>query len=487
MKNKFILLGLLVSLNFFAFAQLPNGSYAKNFSMEDIYGVNHTLYEHTDSLKPVALDFFATWCNPCWSYHNTHAFKTAYETWGPPGTNEMMLFAIEGDEASIATIQSSLRDWSDGTPYPILPTVSPNLSQVTSDYRISAFPTVYVVCPNRKVYSVGRANANTIKSRMAQYCTGIPNEAVNAAVFSFDSPKNLICQSLIPKISIQNLGTSNLTSAKIICKIDDVIVKEHPWTGNLSRFDVANVIITPAINTSELSPGSHEFKFEIVEPNGGVDAVPADNIQTSTFKIANDPVDIQVIIKTDNYPGETTWEIKEQVSPNLTIASGGPYSQQTNSNTFCAEQICYDFIIYDSFGDGMAYNGVVGHVVVKRGDDTLVFFKGNVSGFGDSYTVPFCLSPASIENNDLFEQNFSFFPNPVTNNELFIDFIATSNDQLLIDLYDVTGKKVRSVNKGTFNQGNHQINLNGLDLIKGVYIMKVHYDSFITTRKLMIQ
>lgn len=485
MKNKFILLGLLVSLNFFAFAQLPNGSYAKNFSMDDIYGVNYTLYEHTDSLKPVALDFFATWCNFCWSYHNTHAFKTAYETWGPPGTNEMMLFAIEGNKASIATIQSSSRDWSEGTPYPILPTVSPNSSQVTSDYKISAFPTVYVVCPNRKVYSVGQPNANTIKSKMAQYCPSILEEEVNASIFGLDAPKNLICQSLIPKVTIQNLGTTNLTSAKIICKIDDVVVKEHDWTGNLGRFDVDNITIMPAINTSALSPGSHEFEFEIVEPNNGVDADTVDNVMLSTFKIANDPVDIKVIVKTDGFPGDISWEIKEQVSPFITIATAGPYSQITNSHTLCAEQICYDFIIKDSYGDGMAYNGVIGHVLVMRGNDTLVYFLGNA--FTDDLTVSFCLSPASVENNNMFEQNFSFFPNPVTNNELFIDFIATSNDQLIIDLYDVTGKKVRSVNKGTFNQGNHQINLNGLDLTQGVYIMKVHYGTYITTRKLMIQ
>ncbi len=179
-----------------------------------------------------------------------------------------MLFAIEGDEGTLAqinytTTSGTQGNWALNTPYPILPTISPNNTTVTSDYKISAFPTVYVVCPNRKAYTVGQPNANTLKQKTVQLCPSIPAEAINAAVFSLETPKNLVCGSLIPKLKIQNLGTSNLTTAKIICKIDDVQVAEYQWSGTLARFDAVDVTI-PQIDVSSIASGSHTFKYEII-------------------------------------------------------------------------------------------------------------------------------------------------------------------------------------------------------------------------------
>ncbi len=55
----------------------------------------------------------------------------------------------------------------------------------------------------------------------------------------------------------------------------------------------------------------------------------------------------------DNYPGETTWTLKN--ASGTTLYSGGPYSSagSTVSETFCLADGCYDFQINDSYGDGI--------------------------------------------------------------------------------------------------------------------------------------
>jgi len=58
-------------------------------------------------------------------------------------------------------------------------------------------------------------------------------------------------------------------------------------------------------------------------------------------------------IITDNYPGETTWTLKD--ASGSTLYSGGPYSTQgqTVTETWCLVDGCYDFQINDSYGDGI--------------------------------------------------------------------------------------------------------------------------------------
>lgn len=141
---------------------LPNGSTAPNFTLTDLNGVSHTLYNYLDQGYTVVIDFSATWCGPCWNYHNTHILADLWNQKGPPGTDEVMVFFIEGDPSTPVSAlyggSGSQGNWVDGTPYPIMDDGS---GQVASNYQITFFPTLYAICPNRKIYTVGQASLQT--------------------------------------------------------------------------------------------------------------------------------------------------------------------------------------------------------------------------------------------------------------------------------------------------------------------------------------
>ena len=136
-----VVAGLLASSSF---AQLDGTDVAPDFTGTDLNGNSHNLYDYLDAGKTVVIDVSATWCSPCWSYHQAHELRNLYDTYGPNGTDEVMVLFIEGDPSTTTadlngTGTHTAGDWVTGTTYPII--VDASIGSVAFlDPEIEIFP-----------------------------------------------------------------------------------------------------------------------------------------------------------------------------------------------------------------------------------------------------------------------------------------------------------------------------------------------------------
>jgi hypothetical protein len=295
-KQCLILMAILFVQSPVSVAQLPDGSYVRNFSMAKLSSDGTmitdtvcTLYQYTDAGVPVVLDFSTVWCGPCWNYHTSGALENLYTAYGPNATHEVMVYFIESDEGSIVKLNGgpgSQGNWVAGTPYPILPTLAPNDTMVVTDFLVHYFPTIYLVCPNREVKEIGQETTDLVIAR-ARACPALTSHALDARVFALTAPGSIVfCGKITPRLTMQNYGTSSITTATLKLKVDGVVVSSYNWIGNLARLEIVDVEMPDYIDAT-LTNGSHVVTLTIDAPNGGVDLNPADNEKSVTVTNAS--------------------------------------------------------------------------------------------------------------------------------------------------------------------------------------------------------
>ena len=174
MKHLLVVLSFLPGIG--ALAQLPNGSTAPDFTLTDYYGGTHNLYSYLDDGKTVFVEIFAAHCPTCWAYHQTHRLKNIYETYGPDGSDELMVLALEYDQYNDSTAFTGDHDpwvtqgnWLEGTPYPIFNVEDPDRG-VFTDYNVTFYPVVYKICPDRILERVLTSQSEAQLYQLVQGC-----------------------------------------------------------------------------------------------------------------------------------------------------------------------------------------------------------------------------------------------------------------------------------------------------------------------------
>ncbi len=474
-------------------AQIADGSVAPNFTGVDLNGNSHTLQDYLNAGKTVIIDISATWCGPCWNYHNTHALGDIYNAYGPEGSDEVMVFYIEGDDATTVadlngTGGNTQGDWVTGTPYPII-----NSGSIADLYQITYFPTVYRICPDGFVYEIGALSASNLKSNINANCgalTGITNHA------ELKGEEIALCStSGQATAEIKNFGTNNITSATVVLKENGSQVSSAPFSGNLAQFATGSVTFPSyAFNLAA------NYSIQLTNVNSAAPASAAltsDNVGVVSANMSG--LNITVKVYTDNYPAETTWEIRNSAT-NALVASGGPYvgaagtaaggpdalQTKTQNVTLPAGNNCYKIIMNDSYGDGFGYGtnpaGQYGIEVVSNGSTVINLDLGN---FGNTLTRDAALkTDGSSILDELALGDITVFPNPASD-ELNVSFEATNADYQ-VSILDLQGRVITAKTLQSLN-GTSTVTFPVADMAKGSYIVTVVSNGITTTKNVVIK
>jgi hypothetical protein len=489
--KKTLLTSMLALSALTASAQLPDGSVAPNFTGVDLNSVSHTLYDYLDQGYTVVVDVSATWCGPCWSYHQTQALKNLYINHGPAGlpgvsattTNTIMVIKVEGDAATNTAClygatgcnSSTQGDWVTGAPYPII-----DNSTIAQTLGIGYYPTVYTIYPDRYLEESGQlSTANHVSNVSGNIAAHSGTTGIDPSIFSYTGDVST-CATLNTKVRVQNKGNQSLPAGVTVEVLNGTIVLGTGVTTQaLAQFAIQEVTVPVTISTNTTLTLRVVSTTDANVNNNQID-------KAVTLAKTSGTSTVTVEITTDRWGAETTWNLKK--ANNQTVASGGPYTNEASIGAYpkpslqvnLANNDCYKLTVNDSWGDGMNMGDGVGFVrlvdgwgveLVKISDFLSTDFGNMKSGI---YTA--------IEENNVVDMEV--YPNPV-NTKAIVTFENLVALETSIEVTNLVGQVV--INEFLGNViGTQYVEINASDLNAGVYLVNIKTGNTVTTKRIVV-
>ena len=507
MKKLLSMLAVVATLSP-AWAQLPDGSIAPDFTMTDIYGETHNLYSYLDQGMSVILNFSAVWCGPCLDYKESGVLNDIYNAFGPEGSGDIMVLSFEtedqlGIEALYGNGGGTVGDFVTGTNYPIIDNAASLYwnSYMQPNPEVGPVPLIYTVCPNGILTETGQA---TLQTHVSIATSGCGNAVINPAATLNYSGDEFYCaeNNWEASATLTNLGEAEITSATIEVTFNNSTEMVN-YNGTLSSNG------TTEISLGTFGPETGVLESTLVSLNGEPRYAPQSQNILNSVSTTNQ---IVVEIMPDPFAEQVSWEIRDE---NNAVVAGATCAPVPEISWDALEVVqewsvtlpslgCYEFHLLDSGGNGMSAGAPGGqsssgqtifyptaYAYSDGGPFQLTTILIVNTAQGDSYTDKVVRGFEVTSTSNVVEEakgiaEATLAPNP-TIGDVQIEFSIEQSSNMTIEVTNAMGQRIEMLELGTLSAGEHRkmLNLNGLET--GMYNVVLRANNHLKTMRMVKQ
>ncbi|MEI7500439.1 MAG: T9SS type A sorting domain-containing protein [Bacteroidota bacterium] len=334
------------------------------------------------------------------------------------------------------------------------------------------------------------ASVGFVQNKSTREIYQTANSSANALVLPYNNdvqvmevlniPDKTCKNNIAPFVRIRNNGNGTIGGMIINYKINDGPLSSFTWTGALASMQKTVVALPEYL--FDILP-QNVITIYTTSPNNSPDQYVKND--TIHYNFSTSPIstnEIALVLRTDNAPQETTWDVKN--SQGITLASGGPYSissQIIRDTIHLPQADCYTFTIHDTGGDGICCAKGIGVYSLSSGS-TIIRQGGQ---FGFSEVGEFWMDALTSVEEENNSNSMNVYPNPFDGSAKVLFQLNKSSD-VFMNLYSVFGKLVTSISLGSKSAGQHETLLDGAGLKPGIYILQLKTDSGIYSRKVSV-
>tara|TARA_B100000809_G_C15136674_1_gene530924 strand:+ start:52 stop:849 length:798 start_codon:yes stop_codon:yes gene_type:complete len=198
--KKITSLALLLMLSITSIAQVNGynvGDVVDDFTVTDIHGVEHNLYEYAEAGKYIYLDFFFDTCGPC--QQTTPMFNEFFDKYG---CNQGDLIMISMNNGSDSDAEVEAFENAFGGPFNHAPAISAEggAGDVDADFNIAAYPTYCMISPDKTLLVSDIWPLTGVETFEATFPNGLDPEVMECTILGVTEVANASF-SIFPTVS----------------------------------------------------------------------------------------------------------------------------------------------------------------------------------------------------------------------------------------------------------------------------------------------